>query len=31
VLGETLYREVLGVLARRIAETTGAGAQRPAP
>src|SRR5438067_9415118 len=30
VLGETLYREVLGVLARRIAETTGAGAQRPA-
>jgi glutathione synthase/RimK-type ligase-like ATP-grasp enzyme len=31
VLGETLYREILGVLARRIAESTGASAQRPAP
>jgi glutathione synthase/RimK-type ligase-like ATP-grasp enzyme len=30
VLGEALYREVLGAFARRIAETTGA-AQRPAP
>jgi len=28
VLGEALYREVLGVFARRIAETTGGGAQR---
>jgi glutathione synthase/RimK-type ligase-like ATP-grasp enzyme len=31
VLGETLYREVLGVFARRIAETAGGGAQRSAP
>jgi glutathione synthase/RimK-type ligase-like ATP-grasp enzyme len=31
VLGEALYREVLGVFARRIAETTGGAAQRPAP
>jgi glutathione synthase/RimK-type ligase-like ATP-grasp enzyme len=31
VLGEALYREVLGVFARRIAETTGGGAQRAAP
>ena len=31
VLGEALYREVLGVFARRIAETAGGGAQRPAP
>jgi len=30
VLGETLYREVLGVFARRIAETAGSGAQRRA-
>jgi glutathione synthase/RimK-type ligase-like ATP-grasp enzyme len=30
VLGEALYREVLGVFARRIAETTGGAAQRPA-
>jgi glutathione synthase/RimK-type ligase-like ATP-grasp enzyme len=30
VLGEALYREVLGVFARRIAETSGGGAQRPA-
>jgi glutathione synthase/RimK-type ligase-like ATP-grasp enzyme len=30
VLGETLYREVLGVFARRIAETTGGAAQRRA-
>jgi glutathione synthase/RimK-type ligase-like ATP-grasp enzyme len=28
VLGETLYREVLGVFARRIAETGGGDAQR---
>ena len=28
VLGEVLYREVLGVFARRIAETTGGAAQR---
>ena len=28
VLGEALYREVLGVFARRIAETTGGAAQR---
>ena len=31
VLGETLYREVLGVFARRIAETRGGALQRPAP
>jgi glutathione synthase/RimK-type ligase-like ATP-grasp enzyme len=31
VLGETLYREVLGVFARRIAETTSGAAQRRAP
>src|SRR3954463_5299515 len=31
VLGEALYREVLGVFARRIAETTGGGAHRSAP
>jgi len=31
VLGEALYREVLGVFARRIAETTGGAAQRPVP
>ncbi|MEO7335043.1 MAG: RimK family protein [Caldimonas sp.] len=31
VLGEALYREVLGVFARRIAETTSGGAQRAAP
>jgi hypothetical protein len=31
VLGEALYREVLGVFARRIAETTGGAAQRRAP
>jgi glutathione synthase/RimK-type ligase-like ATP-grasp enzyme len=31
VLGETLYREVLGVFARRIAETRGGASQRPAP
>ncbi|HWI13755.1 MAG TPA: RimK family protein [Burkholderiales bacterium] len=30
VLGEALYREVLGVFARRIAETQGGGAQRRA-
>ena len=30
VLGDALYREVLGVFARRIAETTGGGAQRRA-
>lgn len=30
VLGEALYREVLGVFARRIGETAG-GAQRPPP
>ena len=30
VLGEALYREVLGVFARRIAETARGGAQRPA-
>jgi glutathione synthase/RimK-type ligase-like ATP-grasp enzyme len=30
VLGETLYREVLGVFARRIAETAGGAAQRRA-
>ena len=30
VLGEALYREVLGVFARRIAETTGGAAQRRA-
>lgn len=31
VLGEALYREVLGVFARRIAETTGGATQRRAP
>jgi len=31
VLGEVLYREVLGVFARRIAETTGGAAQQRAP
>ena len=31
VLGDALYREVLGVFARRIAETTGVAAQRRAP
>ena len=31
VLGEVLYREVLGVFARRIAETIGSAVQRPAP
>jgi glutathione synthase/RimK-type ligase-like ATP-grasp enzyme len=31
VLGEALYREILGVFARRIAETTGGAAQRRAP
>jgi glutathione synthase/RimK-type ligase-like ATP-grasp enzyme len=31
VLGGALYREVLGVFARRIADTTGGAAQRPAP
>lgn len=31
VLGRALYREVLGVFARRIAETTGGAAQRRAP
>jgi glutathione synthase/RimK-type ligase-like ATP-grasp enzyme len=30
VLGDVLYREVLGVFARRIAETTGGAAQRRA-
>ncbi len=30
VLGEALYREILGVFARRIAQTAGGGAQRPA-
>jgi glutathione synthase/RimK-type ligase-like ATP-grasp enzyme len=30
VMGEVLYREVLGVFARRIAETTGRAARRPA-
>jgi glutathione synthase/RimK-type ligase-like ATP-grasp enzyme len=30
VLGDALYREVLGVFARRIAETTGGAAQRRA-
>ena len=30
VLGDALYREIVGVFARRIAETKG-GAQRPAP
>ena len=29
VLGDVLYREVLGVFARRIAETSGGAAQRP--
>ena len=31
VLGDALYREVLGVFARRIAETGGGAAQRPTP
>ena len=31
VLGEALYREVLGVFARRISEARGSAAQRPAP
>jgi glutathione synthase/RimK-type ligase-like ATP-grasp enzyme len=31
VLGEALYREVLGVFARRIAETARGAAQAPAP
>jgi glutathione synthase/RimK-type ligase-like ATP-grasp enzyme len=31
VLGEALYREVLGVFARRIADSAGGGAQRRAP
>jgi glutathione synthase/RimK-type ligase-like ATP-grasp enzyme len=31
VLGEALYREILGVFARRIAETTRGAAQRTAP
>ena len=31
VMGETLYREVLGVFARRIAETRGGASQRRAP
>jgi len=31
VLGEVLYREVLGVFARRIAETAGGAGQRRAP
>ena len=31
VLGEALYREVLGVFARRIAETSGGAAQRRVP
>ena len=31
VLGEALYREVVGVFARRIAESAGGGEQRPAP
>lgn len=31
VLGDVLYREVLGVFARRIAETIGGDAQRSAP
>jgi len=31
VLGEALYREVLGVFARRIAETTRGAVQPPAP
>jgi glutathione synthase/RimK-type ligase-like ATP-grasp enzyme len=31
VLGEALYREILGVFARRIAETAGGAAQPPAP
>lgn len=31
VLGKALYREVVGVFARRIAETSGGGGQRPAP
>jgi len=30
VMGEALYREVLGVFARRIAEAAGGAAQRPA-
>ena len=31
VLGKVLYREVLGVFARRIAETIGTATQRPTP
>ena len=31
VLGEALYREILGVFARRIAESSRGGEQRPAP
>ena len=31
VMGEALYREVLGVFARRIAETTSAAAQPSSP
>jgi glutathione synthase/RimK-type ligase-like ATP-grasp enzyme len=31
VLGEALYREILGVFARRIAETARGGEQRPEP
>ena len=31
VLGDALYREILGVFARRIAETAGGTAQPPAP
>jgi glutathione synthase/RimK-type ligase-like ATP-grasp enzyme len=31
VMGEALYREILGVFARRIAETGGGALQRPAP
>ena len=31
VMGEVLYREIVGVFARRIAETAGGAAQRSAP
>ena len=31
VLGDVLYSEILGVFARRIAETAGGAAQRSAP
>jgi len=31
VMGDVLYREVLGVFARRIADNAGGAAQRPAP